>query len=100
MHFPLLIVLPQGRLLYEGGVAFDPGLLGDAYLQWRLGWSLLQAALTCAVSTTESVGVGTQDVEALAFAWLAWAHQHGVAAGNPKVTGARGARILGATWPA
>ena len=60
----------------------------------------LQAALTCAVSTTESVGVGTQDVEALTFAWLAWAHQHGVAAGNPKVTGARGARILGATWPA
>jgi len=60
----------------------------------------LQAALTCAVSTTESIGVGTQDVEALAFAWLAWAHQHDVAAGNPKVTGARGARILGATWPA
>jgi len=60
----------------------------------------LQAALSCVVSTTESVGVGTQDVEALAFAWLAWAHQQGVAAGNPKVTGARGARILGATWPA
>jgi len=60
----------------------------------------LQAALTCVVSTTESAGVGTQDVEALAFAWLAWAHQHGVAAGNPKVTGARAARILGATWPA
>jgi anhydro-N-acetylmuramic acid kinase len=60
----------------------------------------LQAALSCAVSTTDTAGVGTQDVEALAFAWLAWAHQHGVAAGNPKVTGARGARILGATWPA
>jgi anhydro-N-acetylmuramic acid kinase len=60
----------------------------------------LQAALPCVVTTTDSAGVGTQDVEALAFAWLAWAHQHGVAAGNPKVTGARGARILGATWPA
>jgi broad specificity phosphatase PhoE len=60
----------------------------------------LQAALACVVSTTESAGVGTQDVEALAFAWLAWAHQHKVTAGNPKVTGARGARILGATWPA
>jgi len=60
----------------------------------------LQAALPCAVTTTDSAGVGIQDVEALAFAWLAWAHQHGVAAGNPKVTGARCARILGATWPA
>lgn len=60
----------------------------------------LQAALPCAVTTTDSAGIGTQDVEALAFAWLAWAHQHGVAAGNPKVTGACGARILGATWPA
>jgi anhydro-N-acetylmuramic acid kinase len=60
----------------------------------------LEAALPCAVATTDLAGVGTQDVEALAFAWLAWAHQRGVAAGNPKVTGARGARILGATWPA
>lgn len=60
----------------------------------------LQAVLPCVVTTTESAGVGTQDVEALAFAWLAWAHQHGVVAGNPQVTGARGARILGATWPA
>ena len=60
----------------------------------------LQAALPCVVTTTDTAGVGTQDVEALAFAWLAWAHQQGVAAGNPKVTGARGARILGATWPA
>ena len=60
----------------------------------------LQDALPCSVTTTDIAGVGTQDVEALAFAWLAWAHQHGVSAGNPKVTGARGARILGATWPA
>jgi len=60
----------------------------------------LKAALPCPVDTTDSAGVGTQDVEALAFAWLAWAHQRGVTAGNPAVTGARGARILGATWPA
>ena len=60
----------------------------------------LKAALPCPVLTTDAAGVGTQDVEALAFAWLAWAHQHGVAAGNPKVTGSRGARILGASWPA
>ncbi len=60
----------------------------------------LQQRLPCPVHTTEHAGIATQDVEALAFAWLAWAHQQGKAVGNPAVTGARGARILGATWPA
>lgn len=62
--------------------------------------SELTERLACPVRLTDSAGVGTQDVEALAFAWLAWAHQQGLAVGNPSVTGARGARILGATWPA
>ena len=62
--------------------------------------SELQQRLACPVRTTEHAGIATQDVEALAFAWLAWAHQQGRAAGNPAVTGSRGARILGATWPA
>ncbi|MGM8063226.1 ABC transporter permease [Vogesella indigofera] len=46
----LLVGLPLTRLLYEGGLAFSPALLGDAYLQWRLGWSLLQAAATCGLT--------------------------------------------------
>jgi anhydro-N-acetylmuramic acid kinase len=62
--------------------------------------SELQQRLPCPVYTTEHAGIATQDVEALAFAWLAWAHQQSIPAGNPAVTGARGARILGATWPA
>ncbi len=60
----------------------------------------LQLALGCPVRATDDAGIDTQDVEALAFAWLAWAHQRGIAASNPSVTGAKGARILGATWPA
>jgi anhydro-N-acetylmuramic acid kinase len=60
----------------------------------------LQRLIPCPVRTTQSVGIETQDVEALAFAWLAWAHKHGVAAGHPAVTGAAGQRILGACWPA
>ena len=60
----------------------------------------LQKLIPCPVRTTQTVGIDTQDVEALAFAWLAWAHQQGVAAGNPAVTGAAGQRILGACWPA
>ena len=53
-----------------------------------------------AIDTTQSLGVGTQDMEALAFAWLAWAHLNKNAGNLKEVTGAKGARVLGAYWPA
>jgi anhydro-N-acetylmuramic acid kinase len=77
------------EVLVCGGGARNTALMTD-----------LQRTLACDVRTTDSEGIGTQDVEALAFAWLAWAHQQGMPAGNPAVTGARGMRILGAYWPA
>jgi anhydro-N-acetylmuramic acid kinase len=76
------------HLLVCGGGARNSLLLNELRLRLR-----------CEVATTDSVGIGTQDVEALAFAWLAWAHQRQIPVSNPAVTGARGARILGATWP-
>jgi len=45
-------------------------------------------------------GVDPQLVEALAFAWLAWAHQQKRPANMPAVTGAKGLRVLGAYYPA
>lgn len=60
----------------------------------------LQQSMPCPVRMTDCEGIGTQDVEAMAFAWLAWTHQQGISAGNPAVTGASGPRILGACWPA
>ncbi len=54
----------------------------------------------CHVRTTLDEGLDPQDVEALAFAWLAWAHQQKTAGNIPAVTGAAGPRVLGATWPA
>lgn len=77
------------EILVCGGGARNTALMAD-----------LQRTLSCDVRTTDSEGIGTQDVEALAFAWLAWAHQQGIPAGNPAVTGAKGMRILGACWPA
>ena len=52
------------------------------------------------ISSTSDLGVDPQTVEALAFAWLAWAHLHNIPANLPAVTGARGPRILGARYPA
>lgn len=78
-----------GEVLVCGGGARNSALMQD-----------LQNMMPSPVTTTETEGIGTQDVEALAFAWLAWAHQQGIAAGHPAVTGANGQRILGACWPA
>jgi anhydro-N-acetylmuramic acid kinase len=52
------------------------------------------------VRSSEANGVDPQLVEALAFAWLAWAHKTKRPANLPAVTGASGPRILGACYPA
>jgi anhydro-N-acetylmuramic acid kinase len=73
-----------------GGGAYNATLIGA--LQRELG-----AAIT--VKTTDALGIPPNQVEALAFAWLA--HRFGERQpGNlAAVTGARGPRILGALYP-
>lgn len=51
------------------------------------------------ILSTSELGIDPQTVEALAFAWLAWAYVHKVPANLPAVTGAKGLRILGACYP-
>lgn len=51
------------------------------------------------VESTQALGIDPQAVEALAFAWLARERIAGRPANLPSVTGARGARILGAWYP-
>ena len=48
------------------------------------------------VAATDVLGVDAEHVEALAFAWLARQTLNALPANPPTVTGARGARILGA----
>ncbi len=69
----------------------------NAHLLSRLS-ALLGPGVT--VTSSAACGVPPDQVEALAFAWLAWAYgarQHGSLA---AVTGARGGRVLGALYPA
>ena len=51
------------------------------------------------VELTDSLGVDADWLEAFAFAWLAKQAMHGIPGSLPSVTGARGARLLGAIYP-
>lgn len=68
----------------------------NATLMRRLA-ALLPGAL---VSSTAAHGVDPDWVEAMAFAWLAHCCLQGIPGNRPSVTGARGARVLGAIYPA
>jgi anhydro-N-acetylmuramic acid kinase len=50
--------------------------------------------------TTDALGIPVDQVEACAFAWLARQALDGKTGNLPEVTGARGARVLGAVYPA
>lgn len=50
------------------------------------------------INTTQALGIDVDWVEAVAFAWLAQQCLHKETANLPEVTGAKGARILGAIY--
>jgi len=61
----------------------------------------LQAALPeVQVKVSDAYGMDAQQMEAAAFAWLARQSLRGAAGNLQSVTGARGARVLGAIYPA
>lgn len=72
------------RLLVCGGGAYNQHLL--ARLADHLGTP---------VESTEQWGLGPEQVEAAAFAWLAWAYWHRLPGNAPVVTGARREAVLG-----
>jgi anhydro-N-acetylmuramic acid kinase len=78
------------RLLVCGGGTYNADLMR------RLAQRLPQLK----VESTEASGLAPDQVEAVAFAWLASAWVDRRAGNLPAVTGARGPRILGALYPA
>ncbi|RLM21254.1 anhydro-N-acetylmuramic acid kinase [Brenneria alni] len=78
------------RLLVCGGGARNPLIMA------RL--SALLAGIE--VSTTDEFGVSGDDMEALAFAWLASRTLSGLPGNLPSVTGASQETVLGAIYPA
>ena len=62
--------------------------------------ALRHACVSHSVSITDELGIDTQWVEAIAFAWLAQQTLAKLPGNLPDVTGASGNRVLGATyWP-
>ena len=77
------------ELIVCGGGAANPVML-----------SRLSALLSIPIRSSAELGMDPQSIEALAFAWLAYAHIERIPAGLPAVTGARHATVLGACYPA
>lgn len=82
------------QVLVCGGGAFNIRLMQDLQL------ALQQQACAALVGSTAELGVAPQQVEALAFAWLAQRFLHRQPGNLPEVTGAQGLRVLGALYPA
>ncbi|MBT9505860.1 anhydro-N-acetylmuramic acid kinase [Rhodoferax sp.] len=82
--------LASKELIVCGGGAFN------GYLMQRLQ-ALLPSMQVC---SSEAYGLPPLQVEAAAFAWLARQTTRRETSSLEKVTGARGARILGAIYPA
>jgi anhydro-N-acetylmuramic acid kinase len=80
-----------GDLLVCGGGAFNGQLM-------RRLTALAGSGVT--VRSTGDVGIAPDQVEALAFAWLAATFVGGAPGNLPSVTGAAGPRRLGALYPA
>jgi anhydro-N-acetylmuramic acid kinase len=77
-----------------GGGAYNTCLMG------MLTTALHAQQQATTVTTTSSLGVAPNHVEALAFAWLAERFTARAPANLPAVTGAQGPRLLGALYPA
>ncbi|MCR1766532.1 anhydro-N-acetylmuramic acid kinase [Burkholderia glumae] len=85
---------PDCRAVYVcGGGARNPVLLR------ALADALAEAGVGAAVDTTAALGVPPQQVEAIAFAWLACRFTARAAGNLAGVTGAAGPRVLGALYP-
>jgi anhydro-N-acetylmuramic acid kinase len=81
---------PVDACLVCGGGAANPTLMRH----------LAQALGPVPLRTTTEHGLPADQVEAAAFAWLAWMFLRRAPAGHPTVTGASGPRVLGALYPA
>ena len=88
--YDAIVLMDIDEVYVCGGGAHNTLLMNS--LQEMLGGKLL--------ATTDALGVGVDWVEAVAFAWLAKQTLENKPSNLPEATGAAGARVLGAIYPA
>ena len=86
-------------ILRDGAQADTVYVCGGGAYNASLMAALARALPGMAVASTQALGVAPNQVEALAFAWLAWRFTQRKPGNLPAVTGARGLRVLGALYP-
>lgn len=80
--------------------ATDVVICGGGALNADLMRRISEQLPSMRVAPSDAWGMDAMQVEASAFAWLAWTHLNRQPGNIPEVTGARGPRILGALYPA
>ena len=103
-------ILGEAGGIAAGGEKVDAGVGAEIDAVYVCGGGAYNGALMRAlagalggktpVASTAVLGVPPNQVEALAFAWLGHRFHQRKAGNLPAVTGAKGARILGALYPA
>ena len=83
----------------DGAQAENVYVCGGGAQNASLMAALAHALPGMAVESTQALGVAPSQVEALAFAWLAWRFTQRKPGNLPAVTGAAGLRVLGALYP-
>lgn len=86
-------------ILRDGAQADTVYVCGGGAYNASLMAALAKELPGMAVASTQALGVAPNQVEALAFAWLAWRFTQRKPGNLPAVTGARGLRVLGALYP-
>lgn len=86
-------------ILRDGAQADTVYVCGGGAYNASLMAALARELPGMAVASTQALGVAPNQVEALAFAWLAWRFTQRKPGNLPAVTGARGLRVLGALYP-
>jgi anhydro-N-acetylmuramic acid kinase len=90
----------SSAILDHCSTASEIYLCGGGAHNGALVRKLKQSLPNRSIAPTDDLGVNADWVEAFAFAWLARQRLNGNPGNLPEVTGARGARILGAIYPA
>lgn len=96
----LTVITCANAVLTQAATAKKLLVCGGGALNRHLLQRLAQHLPRVAVQSTDVRGLPAMQVEATAFAWLAWTHTHQLPGNLPSVTGASGPRVLGARYPA